>query len=46
VSSSGVNFSTRSVAPVPASVQAVPASVQSQVPAMMDGCHGHHMVAP
>src|SRR5579864_5078015 len=46
VSSSGVNFSTRSVAPVPASIQAVPASVQAQVPAMMGGCHGHHMGAP
>ena len=34
MSSSGVSFSTRSVAPVPASVQVVPASVQSQVPAM------------
>jgi hypothetical protein len=41
MSSSGVSFNTRSVAPVPASVQVVPASVQSQVPAMMDGCHGH-----
>jgi hypothetical protein len=44
MSSSGVSFSTRSVAPVPASVQVVPASVQSQVPAMSGmagGCHGH-----
>ena len=46
VSSSGVSFTTRSVAPVPASVQAVPAAVQNQVPAMMDGCHGHHVGAP
>jgi len=45
MSSSGVGF-TRSVAPAPASVQVVPASVQSQVPAMSDGCHGHHMGAP
>ena len=46
MSSSGVSFSTRSVTPVPASVQVVPASVQNQVPAMSDGCHGHHMGAP
>ena len=45
MSSSGVSFSTRSVAPVPASVQVVPASVQSQVSGMSGGCHGH-MGAP
>jgi Interferon-induced transmembrane protein len=44
MSSSGVSFSTRSVAPVPASVQVVPAAVQ--VSGMSDGCHGHHMGAP
>jgi hypothetical protein len=43
MSSSGVSFSTRSVAPVPASVQVVPAAVQ--VSGMSGGCHGH-MGAP
>jgi hypothetical protein len=41
MSSSGVSFNTRSVSPVPASVQVLPAAVQ--VPAMSGGCHGHPM---
>jgi Interferon-induced transmembrane protein len=41
MSSSGVSF-TRSVAPVPATVQVVPAAVQQgQVTGMQGGCHGH-----